>query len=64
MAGQLETQPGYQNNLVSAWSLIEKQPDNDLWSLSGANPSSGSKQTKVVVTAMTMETHAVKCLHQ
>ena len=37
----------------------------DLWSLSGANPSSGSEQTTVVVTARAMGKQAVvKCLHQ
>ena len=64
MATQLERQPACQNNLVPAWSLIKEQPDSDLWSLSGANPSSGSKQTKVVVTAMAIGTPAVKFLHQ
>ena len=29
----------------------------------GANPSSGSEQTKVVVTARAMGMPAVKCLH-
>ena len=33
-------------------------------SLSGANPSPSSEQTKVVVTARSKGTPAVKCLHQ
>ena len=38
--------------------------DIDVWSLSGANPSSGSGRTNVVVTAGPWWTPAVKCLHQ
>ena len=49
------------NSLVPAWSLIKELRDIDLHSLSGANPSSGSEQTKVVVTARAMGTPAVKC---
>ena len=65
MTAQLERQPGNQNSLVPALSLTEEHRGCiDLWSLSGANPSSGSGQTKVVVTARAMGTPAVKCLHQ
>ena len=54
MTAQLETQPGYQNSLVLAWSLTKEQLKGDPWSLPGANPSSGSEQTEVVVTARAM----------
>ena len=64
MTAQLQSQPGNQNSLVPAWSLTREQRDIDLWSLSSANPSSGSEQTKVVVTPRAMGTPAVKCLHQ
>ena len=62
MTAQLQSQPGNQNSLVPAWQ--KNKGDIDLWSLSGVNPSSGSEQTKVVVTARPMGTPAVKCLHQ
>ena len=60
MTAQFQSQPGNQNSLVPAWSLTKEQRDIDLWSLSGANPSSGCEETKVVVTARAMGT-PVKC---
>ena len=42
-------------------SRLKNKGDIDLWSLAGANPSSDSEQTKVVVTA---GPSTVKCLHQ
>ena len=55
MTAELERQPGDQNNLMMpAWNLTKK--NNDPWPLSAANPSSGSEQIKVVVTARAMET--------
>ena len=39
---------------MPAWSLTKNKGDIDRWSLSGANPSSGSKQTHFMVTARAM----------
>ena len=64
MTAQLQSWPGNQNSLVPAWSLTKNKGDIDQWSLSGANPSCGSEQTKVVVTARAMGIPTVKCLHQ
>ena len=36
---------------------LKNKGDIDLWSLSGGNPSSGSEQTEVVVTARASNLH-------
>ena len=61
--------PSEETLLITARNIVtlhhQNQPGNQLnnnWS--GANPSSGSEQTTVLVTAGSWGTSAVKCLHQ
>ena len=61
MTAQLERQSREQNSPMPAWSMIKEQRG---YYPTGANPSSGSEQTKVVVTTRAMGTPGVKCLLQ
>ena len=44
---------------LRAW--LKNKGDINIWSVSGANPSTGSEQTKVVVTTRAIGTPAVNC---
>ena len=48
---QLQSEPGNQNSLMPDCSLTKEQKGILTYGHLGANPSSGSEQTNVVVTA-------------